>query len=129
MAKEKKIVNRIPRFQSEAEEADWWASEAGQRFAERKHRENKKRGTIYAAEQTIEVLEQSKREGKTIRYVSDPVKLAALISREKAKAETESIALRVPVADLAAAKRIAARSGIGYQTLLKAIIHEAVQAG
>lgn len=43
------------------------------------------------------------------------------------RGNTEQIALRLPVSDLTAAKAIAAKRGIGYQTLLKAFIHEAIE--
>jgi len=45
---------------------------------------------------------------------------------EKAKARaTQAISIRVPVADLERARKIAARKGIGYQTVLK----QAIRAG
>ena len=34
------------------------------------------------------------------------------------------IAIRLPEADIAQARKIASRKGIGYQTLLKMIVHE-----
>jgi predicted DNA binding CopG/RHH family protein len=34
------------------------------------------------------------------------------------------IAIRLPEADLAQARKIAGRKGIGYQTLLKMLVHE-----
>lgn len=34
------------------------------------------------------------------------------------------IAIRLPEADLAQARKIAERKGIGYQTLLKMLVHE-----
>jgi predicted DNA binding CopG/RHH family protein len=37
------------------------------------------------------------------------------------------IALRLPSPDLAKAREIAVRKGIGYQTLLKMLIHEGLQ--
>jgi hypothetical protein len=43
------------------------------------------------------------------------------------RGHTEQIALRLPVSDLAAAKAMAEKRGIGYQTLLKAFIHEAIE--
>jgi len=38
-----------------------------------------------------------------------------------------AIALRLPEADLTKARQIAARKGIGYQTLLKMLLHEGLQ--
>jgi predicted DNA binding CopG/RHH family protein len=37
------------------------------------------------------------------------------------------IALRLPEGDLAEARKIAARKGIGYQTLLKMLVREGLQ--
>jgi predicted DNA binding CopG/RHH family protein len=54
-----------------------------------------------------------------------PEKLAELDARVRAK--TEAISLRVPIDDLKAVKAIAAQRGIGYQSLLKSFIHEAIE--
>jgi len=40
------------------------------------------------------------------------------------KKRSVQIALRLPQADLARARRVADRKGIGYQTLLKMLVHE-----
>jgi predicted DNA binding CopG/RHH family protein len=37
------------------------------------------------------------------------------------------IAIRLPEADLKQAREIAGRKGIGYQTLLKMLVHEGLQ--
>lgn len=39
---------------------------------------------------------------------------------------TQPITLRLPVADVARAKRMATRRGMGYQTLVKSLLHEAL---
>lgn len=44
-----------------------------------------------------------------------------------AKANSVQIALRLPSPDLAKAREIAERKGIGYQTLLKMLVHEGLQ--
>ena len=44
-----------------------------------------------------------------------------------AKAKSVQITLRLPAADLGKAREIAERKGIGYQTLLKMIVHEGLQ--
>ena len=49
-----------------------------------------------------------------------------LLARAKEKA-TQAISLRVPVADIEAAKKIAARRGVGYQTVLKHAIREGLK--
>lgn len=40
---------------------------------------------------------------------------------------TERIALRLPAPDLAHARELAERKGIGYQTLLKMLVHEGLR--
>lgn len=51
---------------------------------------------------------------------------SALVSK-LAGAGTVQIALRLPTPDLARAREIADRKGIGYQTLLKMLVHEGLQ--
>jgi predicted DNA binding CopG/RHH family protein len=43
------------------------------------------------------------------------------------KARSVQIALRLPAPDLAKARKIAERKGIGYQTLLKMLVHEGLE--
>ena len=126
MVKRKNKIVEKPHFRNEAEEAKWLSSDVGQDFLERKARESRRRGTIYAAERTPEVLALAAREGKAIRYERDPAKLQKLIDQAKAKSGTKMIALRLPIADLDAAKQIATKHGVGYQVLLKEIIHDAL---
>jgi predicted DNA binding CopG/RHH family protein len=44
-----------------------------------------------------------------------------------ARASSVQIALRLPAPDLAQAREIAGRKGIGYQTLLKMLVHEGLR--
>ena len=44
-----------------------------------------------------------------------------------ARANSVQIALRLPERDLARAREIAGRKGIGYQTLLKMLVHEGLR--
>jgi hypothetical protein len=55
---------------------------------------------------------------------TDAKVLAELMQKAKAR-PTEAISIRIPAADLERARRIAAKEGIGYQTVLK----RAIQAG
>jgi predicted DNA binding CopG/RHH family protein len=50
--------------------------------------------------------------------------LAELVEKARANV-TKAISIRIPVADLDRAQQIAAKEGIGYQTVLK----RAIQAG
>jgi len=43
------------------------------------------------------------------------------------RASSVQIALRLPAPDLAKAREIAGRKGIGYQTLLKMLVHEGLR--
>jgi len=96
----KKKPATMPAFMSESDEADWWASAEGRRFV-------KQRSTEAAR--------------KKKEYEGSP-----LIARLN-KTSSVQIALRLPETDLAQARRLATRKGIGYQTLLKMLIHEGLQ--
>ncbi len=86
----------MPKFRTESEEADWWASPAGRSFVKRK---------------------SAKAESKGARAGGS--KLVAALNKRSIQ-----IALRLPAADLAEARSVAERKGVGYQTLLKMLVHE-----
>ena len=90
----------MPVFKDESEEADWWASAEGRRFVKQK---------------------SSGARSNTKRYEVSP-----LVTRLK-KTNSVQIALRLPETDLVQARRLATRKGIGYQTLLKMLLHEGLQ--
>ncbi len=87
----------MPKFRNESEEADWWASPEGRAYVQKKAKEAKAKG---------------------IKFSGSP-----LVARLNEKSTTQ-IALRLPGADIEQARKIAERKGIGYQTLLKMIVHE-----
>ena len=89
---------RVPKFRSEAEEADWWDA----------HPEV----ILKAVERAYgkEALDRFFREG----------------ARPK-RPPTKTVTIRLPVEDLARARRLAAQKGLGYQTLVKTLLHEALQ--
>jgi predicted DNA binding CopG/RHH family protein len=87
-----------PDFKSEDEEAEWWASAEGRAF----------------------LKQQAASRGGGKRRVS------SLVSGLNT-ASSVQIALRLPTPDAAQASEIAERKGIGYQTLLKMLIHEGLQ--
>jgi predicted DNA binding CopG/RHH family protein len=87
---------KMPRFRSESQEADWWTSRAGRDYVERKSAE--------------------------ARAAGSSTKGSSLVARLNKK--SVQIAIRLPEADLAQARKIAGRKGIGYQTLLKMLVHE-----
>ncbi|MCL5744366.1 MAG: hypothetical protein M1541_10645 [Acidobacteria bacterium] len=98
-------------FESEAAEAMWHASPAGRRATQREFARALRGGTALKAE------------GAGLAATEAKV-LAELVRQAKEKA-TKAISIRVPVADLERAQEIAAREGIGYQTVLK----RAIRAG
>ena len=88
---------RMPRFTSESEEADWWASPAGRAYVKRKSTEAQSKGTKTSG--------------------------SSLVARLNKKSSVQ-IAIRLPEIDLDQARKIAEREGIGYQTLLKMLVRE-----
>lgn len=96
--KKRKAATVAPKFASDLDEANWWASAEGRKFLKEQsaHAPGKASGG-------------SKLVGKL------------------AKANSVQIALRLPSPDLAKAREIAESKGIGYQTLLKMIVHEGLQ--
>ncbi len=89
---------RLPKFETEDEEAKWWASREGRAFLR---------------QQSVS------RSQKT--WHGSP--LVAKLARQS----SVQIALRLPVPDLAKARKIADRKGIGYQTLLKMLVHQGLR--
>jgi predicted DNA binding CopG/RHH family protein len=88
---------------NEAEEAAWWDANS-----ERLMLEAAKRGTL-----RVGTLEQ----------------LVAEMKTAKAKAEKPyPISLRIPAGDIEMAKEQAQKKGMGYQTYLKSLLHQALVA-
>lgn len=96
----KTAAKRIPRFRNESDEADWWASSEGRNFVKQKSAESRRK-----------------------KAESQGSALVAQLNRSM----SVQIALRLPKADLSEARRIAERKGIGYQTLLKMLLHEGLR--
>ena len=55
------------------------------------------------------------------------IRKGSKIVAKLARVNSPQIALCLPLADLAKAREIAGRKGIGYQTLLKLPVHERLQ--
>ena len=98
MNKSKERVMKMPKFINEDEEAKWWSSADGR-----------------------ELLKQQSAMRTSRKLRGSP--LVAGLGR----AASVQIALRLPAPDLAKARKIAGRKGIGYQTLLKILVHEGLQ--
>jgi predicted DNA binding CopG/RHH family protein len=91
-------LQRVPKLLNEDDEAVWWASAEGRKFV----KYQSVAGPLL------------KRSGSALVTKLNP-------------ASSVQIALRLPAPDLAKAREIAERKGIGYQTLLKMIVHEGLQ--
>jgi CopG antitoxin of type II toxin-antitoxin system len=96
--KKKPIV--MPKFVNKAQEADWWASREGRDFVKQKAAATGKKGGAPRGSHLVSQLN---------------------------KTASVQIALRLPEPDLAKARELATRKGIGYQTLLKMLVHEGLR--
>ena len=92
-----KKQSEITKFKNESEEADWWSSAAGKAWVKQRSAAAKSQGT--------------KLRGSS---------LLAGMNRKS----TVQIAIRLQESDLAQARKLAERKGLGYQTLLKMLVHE-----
>jgi hypothetical protein len=107
---------KVSRFKSDAEEADWYATPEGRRETEREFVRALRAGTL------------SRSPGVKVAK-TDPKVLEQLMEQAKEHA-TRAISIRIPIADLERAKRIASKTGVGYQAVLKQAIREGLkQAG
>ena len=88
---------KMPKFRNESEEANWWASPLGRAYVRQKSAASHSTGT--------------------------KIKGSSLVSTLN-KQRSVQIAIRLPASDLAQAREIAERKGIGYQTLLKMLLRE-----
>ncbi len=95
------------------EEADWYATPQGRRETQRQFTRALNAGTLSGSD------------GLKIKK-TDPKTLEELMERAKQSA-TQAISIRIPVADLERAKRIAKETGAGYQTVLKNAIREGLK--
>jgi hypothetical protein len=100
-----------PKVRSETEEGNWYATPQGRRQTQRQFARALKDGTLIRST------------GSTIAK-TDPKVLEELMGQAKQNA-TRAISIRVPIADLEQAQRIAAATGVGYQAVLK----QAIRAG
>jgi hypothetical protein len=96
----KKKPIAMPKFANEAEEADWWASRQGREFVKQNAAGTAKKGIALKGSRLV---------------------------RQLSRTASVQIALRLPGPDLTKAREIATRKGIGYQTLLKMLVHEGLR--
>jgi predicted kinase len=100
-------------FKSEAEEADWYATPQGREQTQREFERALRNGAVT-------------RVGGTNLRRTDAKTLAELMEQAKAKA-TRAISIRLPIADIELAKRIAEAQGVGYQSVLKLAIRKGLK--
>ena len=96
----KKKPIEMPTFTNEKEEATWWASRQGREFLKQKSAAPPKKGSAPKGSRLV---------GRLNRTTS------------------VQIALRLPEPDVMKARELATRKGIGYQTLLKMLVHEGLR--
>jgi predicted DNA binding CopG/RHH family protein len=89
----------FPKFKTESEEADWWASREGRAFVKERSAAAQRSGTKLPGSRLVAALNRG----------------------------SVQIAIRIPEHDLDQARKIATRKGIGYQTLLKMLVHEGLE--
>ena len=102
LIKRDKTIPRVriktPKFKNEAEEADWWDAHP---------------------EVITEAFERAYGKKAVDRFFAE--------GPPSKRPLTRTVTIRLPVEDLARARRLAARKGLGYQTLAKTLLHEALQ--
>lgn len=103
-----------PKFKTEVAEADWWASPEGKRYTQREFERALREDAVDVNPRGLKVRR------------TDPKVISELLERAKQRA-TRPISLRLSLADIEQAKRIAARRGIGYQTVLKEAIRKGLR--
>ena len=89
----------IPSFQNESQEAAWWERHRGEVEAD---------------------LRLAMRERKTIS-------LKDVLAQAKRKAELQPVTIRLASEDIDTARQLASGKGVGYQTYIKLLLHQALQ--
>jgi predicted DNA binding CopG/RHH family protein len=92
-------THKIPKFETEAEEAQWWFD----------HRE-----------ETALWMETAAQEGRT-------TSLAAILQNRQQTGATPTVSIRIDPSDISRARMLAQRRGLRYQTYLKMLLHEALE--
>ena len=98
-------LSDVRRAKSGAGEGDWYATPQGRRQTERE----------FARAMRAGVLVRS----TGLRVARTDAKILERLMEQAKENATRAISIRIPVADLERAKRIAESSGVGYQAVLK----------
>ena len=104
---------KVSKIKSDAEAADWYASEQGRRQTQREFDRALRAGTL------------NRSTGLKVAK-TDPKLLQRLMEQAKENA-TRAISIRIPIADLERARRIAEASSVGYQAVLNQAIREGLK--
>ena len=96
----------VPRFATEAEEADWWYKN--------RHIHDK---------QLLEAVKSGEAQILTREKL-----LERIAAHRKRTAPAPVVSLRIPEADLALARKQAEQKGQPYQTYIKSLLHETLTA-
>lgn len=94
----------VPEFKNEAEEADWWDAHP---------------------EVVTKAFEQAYGKGVVDQILNR--RSAGKSVHLRLRPATKSVNIRLPVADIALARQLAARKGLAYQALVKSLLHEALR--
>lgn len=135
MPRKSSAITKKPTFRTEDEEADWLSSPVGRRYVSRSFRTAMRKGVIQSdARKPAEALASVRKagRGRAVQFKNlnaksaDPAILQKLVD-EARSSMTRAVSLRIPVKDLDAAKRIATRKGVGYQSVLKQAIRDGLR--
>jgi predicted DNA binding CopG/RHH family protein len=94
---EKRARIKVPKFASESEEARWWD-----------------RNTKTVEKELVTALRTGTAKWGTAQQLVQEAR------------ESKNITIRMPVAEIARARAMAAKKGIGYQTYMKMLLKEAL---
>jgi predicted DNA binding CopG/RHH family protein len=101
------------KFKANAGEAGWYATPKGRRQTQREFARALKEGTLIRSAGS--------------KIAKSDLKLLVQLMEQARRKATRAISIRVPIADLERAQKIAVKAGVGYQTVLKQAIREGLK--
>jgi len=100
-------------LEADTREADWYATPKGRLQTKREFARALKQGTLIRS--------------AGLKIARTDPKVLEQIMEEAKRSATRSISIRIPIADLEHARRIAERTGVGYQAVLKQAIRDGLK--